>query len=193
MYLVSEKSQGFVQHKFWYDRYKLNPKYCLFCKEKLNWEKRNNDFCNHSCSAKYNNMMRVKNNKKSKIICVCGNRKHHSSKKCKNCRNRERINKMFEKTLREYYLKGNSRIKYSSIRKWARRILEFNKIPRKCYICGFETVVECCHIKPIHKFGPGSLMKEVNGLENIIYLCPNHHKMFDKGYFCILKAQSFNG
>ncbi len=37
------------------DEYEANPKQCLFCGEKIPFEKRWGKFCDHSCSAKYNN------------------------------------------------------------------------------------------------------------------------------------------
>ena len=39
-------------------RYKANPKYCMGCSKEIEYEKRDNIFCNHSCSAIYNNTKR---------------------------------------------------------------------------------------------------------------------------------------
>lgn len=36
-------------------QYEKNPKFCLYCKEKMPFEKRRNDFCGSTCSATYNN------------------------------------------------------------------------------------------------------------------------------------------
>ena len=44
----------------------------------------------------------------------------------------------------------------------------------KCYVCGFDEVVEVHHIIP----------KAVGGndvIENLILLCPNHHALADRG------------
>jgi hypothetical protein len=43
------------------NEYFKNVKKCLFCGEDLSYEKRNNKFCNSSCSASYNNE-KIKNN-----------------------------------------------------------------------------------------------------------------------------------
>ncbi len=51
---------------------------------------------------------------------------------------------------------------------------------KECQICGFDVVVEVCHIKAIAGFPETALMGEVNSLDNLVYLCPNHHAMFDK-------------
>lgn len=43
------------------EKYSKNIKKCLFCDKDLPYEKRNNKFCNRSCSASYNNK-EIKNN-----------------------------------------------------------------------------------------------------------------------------------
>ena len=40
------------------EQYKDNPNLCKNCGKPLPWEKRRNNFCNHSCSAEYNNKLR---------------------------------------------------------------------------------------------------------------------------------------
>ena len=37
------------------DSYNKNPKICKYCGKIIPYEKRDNDFCNHSCSASFNN------------------------------------------------------------------------------------------------------------------------------------------
>lgn len=44
----------------------------------------------------------------------------------------------------------------------------YKKITEKCYICGFETIVELHHLDG---------KKENNSEDNMVGLCPNHHKM----------------
>ena len=61
-------------NKLWAERYNNQPKYCLGCKEKLPYEKRKNKFCNHSCSASYNNLETQRNFTKGlykKKNCLC--------------------------------------------------------------------------------------------------------------------------
>lgn len=50
---------------------------------------------------------------------------------------------------------------------------------KKCKACGYSLHVEVCHIKPIKEFVDTSLIKEINDLKNLIYLCPNCHWEFD--------------
>ena len=54
--------------------YELNPKYCLYCGKKLQFEKRFNKCCNQSCANSYSNLKRGKhtketNEKISKSLC----------------------------------------------------------------------------------------------------------------------------
>lgn len=43
-----------------------------------------------------------------------------------------------------------------------------------CQICGFDRYVELCHLIP-KRIGGG------HSIENIVLLCPNHHKILDNG------------
>lgn len=42
-----------------------------------------------------------------------------------------------------------------------------------CFICGFDRAIDWCHIIP-RRNGGGA------GKENVIPLCPNHHRLFDR-------------
>ena len=42
-----------------------------------------------------------------------------------------------------------------------------------CEICGYNRVIDVCHILPKHRGGKYK--------DNILYLCANHHRLFDKG------------
>ena len=57
---------------------------------------------------------------------------------------------------------------------------EYKKEP-KCAVCGYKTYVEVCHIKPIKEFEKTAKIKEINSKDNLVYLCPNHHKELDLG------------
>lgn len=49
-----------------------------------------------------------------------------------------------------------------------------NQFPLDCPICKESRVLELCHIVPVIKGGS-------NRIHNLIYLCPTHHKLLDKG------------
>lgn len=49
------------------------------------------------------------------------------------------------------------------------RTLAMKYLEPKCVVCGFDTIVEVHHINEIHSD---------NRIENLVFLCPNHHRMY---------------
>ena len=49
-----------------------------------------------------------------------------------------------------------------------------------CKICGETREIDVCHIKPISEFSDEGKIKEINGPNNTILLCPLHHRLFDQ-------------
>lgn len=47
----------------------------------------------------------------------------------------------------------------------------------KCTVCGNDIVSDRAHVKSKHEFNES----DQDRLLNIISLCPNHHRMFDRG------------
>ncbi len=94
--------------------------------------------------------------KPKKIVCkICGKKRiHHAKGMCHNCAN---------KIL--YY----DHIKKHNYRKWHNIDLEvYKKLTKQCVICGFDKIVDLHHLDGDHKH---------NSQENLVALCPNHHKM----------------
>lgn len=63
----------------------------------------------------------------------------------------------------------------------------YKKVTKECVICGFDKIVELHHLDHNHKN---------NSKENLIGICPNHHKMihnrlFRKEVFETLKEKGF--
>ena len=52
--------------------------------------------------------------------------------------------------------------------------------PQECVICGFE-FPDVCHIKAWKDFPDSAYVSEINHPNNLVLLCPNHHRLFDKG------------
>lgn len=71
------------------------------------------------------------------------------------------IEKRLEANLNKRYLPS----KYRGI---------YDRYDGKCVVCGFDSVIEVCHI--VSRYLGGS-----DALDNLIILCPNHHAMFDRG------------
>lgn len=54
-----------------------------------------------------------------------------------------------------------------------------------CLICGYSHHVEIAHIKPVSSFNEESTFAEINSIENLVGLCPNHHWEFDNGLISV--------
>jgi len=157
---------------------------CLLCGKIIG---KNNKFCSSSCSAKYNNVKRIKNGwispkRNSDNYCkVCN--KVCSSSHSGFCRkhwiedtNKKRGALTKRQLTMEHYSSSN---KYQLIRNHAKDFLKINNIKKECSICKYSAHVEACHIKSIESFSDDTLVLEINSLNNLIYLCPNHHWELD--------------
>ena len=152
-------------------------------------------FCNHSCSAEYNNKNRVletdiiweyngKTKKGYNKCPICVELKFYTSKLCKKCSDKEKY-LVKERTLGSY-VDGKQYLtsKCGEIRKDARKTIENSKVEKVCAYCKnheFDEILEVHHIKGILEFDSETTIKEINSLPNLIWLCPNHHKMLEKG------------
>lgn len=132
--------------------------------------------------------------KQKREKCECGSFKTLGSEKCKYCtgeleRPNDRIKKHKEGkrefilncTISDYFKNYTSNTRHTSIRRLARVFMLETKQEKKCEICGFDDYVELCHIKAIKDFDKNTKIRDVNSLNNLVYLCPNHHKLLDMG------------
>ena len=109
-----------------------------------------------------------------------GNKKDYEAIQCQKCKNKETLLNIESKPISDYMLKESaSRALYNNVRKIARRKMIIENIEYKCIICEFP-YPEVCHIKPLAQFDETALMGEVNHINNLVYLCPNHHLLLDK-------------
>jgi hypothetical protein len=69
----------------------------------------------------------------------------------------------------------------SAITKLARGLYFLNNPSPKCAICGYSHHVEIAHIKAVSEFDDTTPVREINSLDNLIALCPNHHWEYDHG------------
>jgi len=169
------------QKELAYTKYISENKLCKNCNTKISYEGRRNDFCSRSCSAIFNNKKFPKRETNKTKICTCGKEKDANANICFQCITEQKFLSSLERKKSDVISNGASRAKFNQIRKMARKILAKSKIEKKCKVCSFEAHVEVCHIKSISSFSNNALMKEINALENLVYLCPNHHILLDKG------------
>ena len=69
----------------------------------------------------------------------------------------------------------------STIRKLARDYYEELNPDAKCVVCGYSKHIEVAHIKAVSDFDDNTTIKEINSIDNLIALCPNHHWEYDNG------------
>ena len=153
------------------EKYYENPNFCIHCgniiemlPHQKTYEVRVKKFCNHSCSAIYNNLKR---DKKVKVETP----KKERPKKFEYL---EGLTKKELFDLRGIYYKFRA-----IVRKHAHHTFMTSDKPKKCMECGYDKHVEVCHIKSVSEFEEGSLVTEINHIDNLIGLCPTHHWEFD--------------
>ncbi len=122
------------------------------------------------------------------IVCKkCGEEKEHKAKGfCSNCYRKyawERKKGICKRCKREIFIhaKGfcpgcyNFVFKLEYNKEWNRRKYHnikselYKEVTKSCVLCGFDKVVDLHHLDE---------NKKNNSKENLVGLCPNHHKMF---------------
>lgn len=139
----------------------------------------------YHCSLLGKENAKARSKKQKRVKCQCGNFKMKSSILCKRCSTegirKKKREKIYESSIEEYYKDYTTNTKHTSIRRLARVFMQETKTEKICKICGFSDYVELCHIKAIKDFDKKNTIGEVNSLDNLVYLCPNHHKLLDIG------------
>lgn len=158
-------------------------------------------FCSKSCAAKYNNKFTKKKKRKLVKCRLCENKAKLGSLYCPEHSFGQKPNWCDDccKKITKHSLCDNHNIRYIPIseqtlsqiktsksahpviRDHARAVAKKNNINEKCAICGYNKAVEICHIKPIKEFNDNALVGEINSIDNLIGLCPNHHWELDHG------------
>ena len=67
----------------------------------------------------------------------------------------------------------------SSIQRDARDKYKNSIKPKECIVCGYTNTYEVAHITPVADFDNNTLISEINDINNLIALCPNHHWEYD--------------
>lgn len=180
---MKESTKEYLQN------YNKNPKECLNCKENIIFKKgdklhkfKKRKFCSLECSRNYTSKTKSKFN-----YCVkCNIKVRKESTLCRTCFNITN-NPINERTLKSF-IGGEKYLstKCQSIRKDARKKMQkwFPIDIRKCKYCNnddFKEVLEVHHIKGILQFDYNTKIKEINNIDNMIWVCPSHHSMIEKG------------
>ena len=180
------------QNNFYCDRYCKGKasrvdksRVCEFCGKVFEYTDKNSKYCSSSCAASVNNTLSPKRKRLNKKTCErCGERRTGKSPYCKSCLKEITYEASRSKTLGE--LKASHRYgnhKYTEVRTQAREFIKRLGVSRECEVngCGFDVYLEVCHIIPITSFPEDTPITKINSRENLLLLCPNHHKLLDKG------------
>ena len=152
------------------ERYYKNPNICKNCKEVIQVKEnekasitRRKKFCDNSCAATYSNKRRERK-KKSKVIRIP----------------KKRTNLIDNKTKKELFENAKSwQVARNTIRKHAVRTYFKHFKQRVCEECGYDLHIDVCHLKSVSKFSDNAFIREINHINNLIGLCPNHHWELD--------------
>ena len=184
---ITRGASVFCTNKCFYKARSIaKPYYCKCCGEvviRVPSAVVNSVFCNKSCAQIYRNKTRPGIRNK----CKCGKRIGNSATFCKKCytrmRSEETEKNYLAMTFRDFKISYNGDIiRYSgAIRVGSRRLAKKRGMVKLCSYCGYDTYVELCHIRKVADFPDDATMDEINSPENLVYLCPNHHKELDMG------------
>lgn len=160
---------------------------CLKC----NKETSNIKFCSKSCANSHNNSLKPKRKAKVRICSNCNKPTGYSWKVqrtiCDICLDLKKA----KETKKDYINKAKYQV-HSIIRSQARVLYQKSNKPKYCLVCKYNKHYEVCHIKAIKDFDDTDFISEINNLDNLIALCPNHHWEFDKGLISLRTIQDSN-
>lgn len=157
-------------------KYDENPKRCKYCGEIISYKNRQNDFCNHSCSASFNNQGICRNGEAypEHSYCLnCGKEITRGRNYCDNT--------CYSKYQRKEYIKRWKEGKETGIIgtddiATAVKVYLREKYNNSCQLCGWNQVNKFTGLVPlqIHHID-GDCMN--NSEENLQLLCPNCHSL----------------
>ena len=191
------------------ENYYKDPVICLNCEKIIppkkgqspSWTKNYRKFCCLTCSASYNNRVHPKRKATPTSECYrCGETISLIRKSTGGYRKRKYCDTCLPIINRENARRGNPPIEtftYGEVKQkryhggyWsyrnsltdhARKIYNQSERPKQCHICGYSTIYHVCHLHDIALFPDDTLISEINALDNLVALCPNHHEEFDRG------------
>lgn len=152
-----------------------------FYKYNFEIDKTSNNFCSRSCAAKYNNSIKPKRIKKQRFCKICKIEIKYEKFRtlCVSCYN----NKFrFNKTSKDYINKHrfNTTVRFN-----AHVVYNNYTKENKCVLCNYNLHTEICHIKSVSSFSEESTISEINHIDNLVRLCPNHHWELDHGILAL--------
>ena len=162
------------------EEYNKQPNICKNCGKPLPYERRNNKFCNSSCSASYNNKKREITYRKNIEYATCLNcgktievKRNCEGKYCDNKCQQEYIYKKYIEKWQKGEVDGMSG-KYGISQHVKHYMLE--KVGNKCEQCGWNQINPYTNKVPLEIHHIDGNYKN-NKEENLQVLCPNCHSL----------------
>lgn len=75
----------------------------------------------------------------------------------------------------------------SCIQRNARDVYSNSNKPKECIVCCYNKTYEVAHVKSVSSFDDNTLISEINNIDNLIALCPNHHWEYDNNILDIFE------
>lgn len=143
----------------------------------------NSNFCSRSCAAIFNNTKYPKRHQEGSCV-RCSTSIAKSRTYCDQCfhatQSVDWSNITYGELSGRYKYQKNSRI-----RDLARTIYNKSGLLKECMVCGYDKHYHVCHKKSISSFTEDTLVSEINDLNNLAALCPNHHWELDHGHLTL--------
>lgn len=162
-------------------RYLRRPsfsKVCKHCNSAFESYDKKAKFCTRKCAAIHNNTIHPKR-KPSNNCLRCDRGIPKRRKLCSSCAEVAREERRHI-TLGE--LQGEAKYQRNArVRGLARYVMKTSGIPKVCRVCGYDRHVEVSHIRAINTFPEDALVADINSIDNLEYLCPNHHWEHEAG------------
>lgn len=165
--LEAAKKGGETRKRRCIENYNKNKKHCKCCNKEILYNKRINNFCNHSCAASYCNKGIVRNGFPSRSCLNCNKKLNNSTRKY--CSHACRTSYIWKERKKLIELG-----KEKSSRACKKYLIE--KFGNKCMLCGWNKVNIYSKKVPIelnHIDGN----KKNNKLDNLELLCPSCHSL----------------
>ncbi len=148
---------------------------CLNCNEEL--QIKTKKFCSRQCSAVFQHKLKREQGLIRIYTCNCGELRDRKTQKCSKCSSKELLINKTKKEIISRYLTNERG--FIQIRKHSRNIYNRSDKPKCCNICGYNNHYQVSHIKGISSFNDDALISEINHIDNLVALCPNHHWEYD--------------
>lgn len=176
-YKEAKKRSGMTLQKQYVEIYEQSPSYCKHCNTKIPYEKRNNIFCNRTCSTSFNNKgVRRHGSPQDNDNCLFCSKELNSHREQKYCSRHHQHEYIYQEYIKRWLNGEETGITgKTGTSNHIRRYL-VGKYGNMCQECGWDKINPYTNKIPIqleHIDGNWKNNKE----ENLTLLCPSCHSL----------------